>query len=344
MGVETIGSPWMWGGFILFVLAMLALDLGVFHRHAHAVRFKEALTWSIVWIGLALVFNAGLWFFFGKERGLEFLTGYVIEKSLSVDNLFVFVVIFRAFAVPGALQHRVLFWGILGALILRAVFILAGAALLARFHWMAYVFGAILLFTAVRLLLEREGEKDPRHTVTYRLFARFVPTTDGYRDARFWVREGGRLLATPLLAVLLVVEGTDVIFAIDSIPAIFAVTDDPFIVFTSNIFAILGLRALYFLLAGLVEKFHYLKLGLAVILAYVGVKLLVSGFYEIPTGLSLGVIAGVLTIAVIASVVRARRLERAGALPHTSAASGEALTPGDGEASPAESTERSARG
>ena len=340
----TVGSLPLWIGFHVFVVAALLVDLLVLHKKDRPVRKREAAGWTIVWITFAMVFAGGVAHWFSAEKSLEFVAGYLIEKSLSVDNLFVFVVIFRAFAVPGALQHRVLFWGILGALILRAVFILAGAALLARFHWMAYVFGAILLFTAVRLLLEREGEKDPRHTVTYRLFARFVPTTDGYRDARFWVREGGRLLATPLLAVLLVVEGTDVIFAIDSIPAIFAVTDDPFIVFTSNIFAILGLRALYFLLAGLVEKFHYLKLGLAVILAYVGVKLLVSGFYEIPTGLSLGVIAGVLTIAVIASVVRARRLERAGALPHTSAASGEALTPGDGEASPAESTERSARG
>ena len=240
MPLDSIGTPPLWIGFTLFVLAMLALDLGVFHRKAHVVGIREALAWTAVWITLALGFNVGVYVWFGAERALEFLTGYVIEKALSVDNIFVFLVVFAVFAVPAALQHRVLFWGILGALVMRAVFILAGAALLQRFHWIVYVFGGFLVITGVKLLLHSGDEIHPERNPVYRLFRRLVPAVSDYRGARFTVVESGRRYATPLLAVLVVVEATDVVFAVDSIPAIFAVTIDPFIVYTSNIFAILG--------------------------------------------------------------------------------------------------------
>jgi tellurite resistance protein TerC len=267
---ESVGSPALWAGFTAFVLAMLALDLGVFHRKAHEVHFKEALAWSCIWISLALVFNLLVYQWFGAQRALEFLTGYLIEKALSVDNIFVFLVIFSFFAVPATFQHRVLFWGILGALVMRAFFIFAGVALLQLFHWIVYVFGGFLLITGVRLLLYQSDEIHPERNPVYRLFRRLVPAVSGYRGARFTVVEHGRHLATPLLAVLVVVEATDVVFAVDSIPAIFAITTDPFIVYTSNIFAILGLRALYFLLAGVIDRFHYLKLGLALVLRVSG--------------------------------------------------------------------------
>jgi len=302
--IESIGSPALWIGFTVFVLAMLALDLGVFHREAHEVRIREALIWTAVWVSLALAFDFGVYLWFGPERALEFLTGYVIEKALSVDNIFVFILIFSAFAVPARLQHRVLFWGILGALVMRAVFIVLGAALLQRFHWVIYVFGAFLVFTAIRLLLERGDEVHPERNPLFRLFRRFVPSVGDYRGAHFTVVEAGKLYATPLLLVLVAIEATDLVFAVDSIPAIFAVTLDPFIVYTSNIFAILGLRALYFALAGMMGKFHYLKIGLSAVLAFVGAKMLVSEIYTVPILASLLVIVALLGASIVASLLR----------------------------------------
>jgi tellurite resistance protein TerC len=309
IGLDTVGTAPLWIGFIAFVLLMLALDLGVFHRHAHVIRFREALAWSIVWVALALAFNVLVYMWFGSERALEFLTGYLLEKALSVDNIFVFLVIFSYFAVPGAFQHRVLFWGILGALIMRAVFIVLGAALIYRFHWIIYIFGAFLVFTGVKLLTQREVEVDPARNPLYRLFRRLFPVVNGYRGAHFFVREGGRLHATPLLLVLVVIEGTDLVFAVDSIPAVFAVTRDPFIVFTSNIFAILGLRAMFFLLANVMERFEYLKIGLALVLTYVGVKMLLSEISPLPIAVSLTVIAVVLGGSVAISLIKIRAAE-----------------------------------
>jgi tellurite resistance protein TerC len=304
MPLETVGSPALWAGFIVFVLGLLALDLGVFHRKAHAVTLKEAAVWSVVWVSLAAAFNAGLWALFGPERGLEFATGYLLEKALAVDNIFVFVVIFSTFAVPPAYQHRVLFWGVLGALVMRAAFIFAGGALLQRFHWTMYVFGAVLLITGVKLLLQRDAAPHPEKNLVVRWFQRWVPMTKGYRGAAFTVVENGRRLATPLLLALVALEVTDLIFAVDSIPAIFAVTQDPFIVFTSNIFAILGLRSMYFLLAGVIERFTYLKVGLSLVLVFVGAKMLLTGVYKLPIAASLGIIAGILGLSVVASLLR----------------------------------------
>jgi len=297
----TIGTPLLWAGFTLLVLALLALDLGVFHRRVHVIRTREALMWSVFWICLALLFNVGVYFWFGHKHALEFFTGYVIEKALSVDNIFVFVVIFTYFAVPQELHHRVLFWGIVGALVLRAAFILAGAALIQTFHWVIYIFGVFLIFTGAKLFLDRGSEVHPEKNPVFRLFRRFVRSVDGYRGARFFVTENGVRYATPLLLVLVCIEATDVVFALDSIPAIFAITRDPFIVYTSNIFAILGLRALYFLLAGIIPKFRYLRVGLAVVLVFVGVKMVIEGFYEIPIVLSLLFILIVLTSSVVLS-------------------------------------------
>jgi tellurite resistance protein TerC len=297
----TIGTPLLWGGFLLLIFALLALDLGVFHRKAHVIGLREALLWSVFWICLALVFNAGVYFWFGHKHALEFFTGYVIEKALSVDNIFVFVVIFAYFAVPRELHHRVLFWGIVGALVLRAVFIVLGAALIQMFHWVIYIFGAFLIFTGAKLFLDRGSEVHPEQNPVLKLFRRFVRSVDGYRGARFFVTENGVRYATPLLLVLVCIEATDVVFAMDSIPAIFAITRDPFIVFTSNIFAILGLRALYFLLAGVIPKFRYLRVGLAVVLVFVGIKMVIEGFYEIPIVLSLLVILVVLSASILLS-------------------------------------------
>jgi len=304
MTLDSVGTPVLWLGFTAFVVAMLVLDLSVFHRRAHAVRMREALIWTGVWIGMALLFNLGVYLWFGARTGLEFLTGYLIEKALSVDNIFVFLVIFAYFRVPGALQHRVLFWGILGALVTRAIFILLGAALLHRFHWVIYLFGGFLVFTGIKLLFQGEGEVHPERNPVLRLFARLVPTVTDYRGARFTVIQAGRRYATPLLMVLIVVETTDLVFAVDSIPAIFAVTRDPFIVYTSNIFAILGLRALFFVLAGTMNKFHYLQVGLGLVLAFVGVKMLIADVYKVPVGISLGVIATLLAGSMIASLLR----------------------------------------
>ena len=312
--METIGTVWLWGGFTAFVLAMLALDLGVFHRKAHEVRFREALTWSIVWVALALTFNALIWTWFGPTKGLEFLTGYLIEKALSVDNIFVFLVIFSYFAVPSAYQHRVLFWGILGALVMRAIFIAAGAALITKFHWIIYVFGALLLLTGVKLFLQRNERMQPEKNPVLRLFRRFVPTVAEFHGQRFTVVKAGRRYATPLLAVLVLVEATDLVFAVDSIPAVFAVTKDPFIVYTSNIFAILGLRALYFALAAMIERFQYLKYALATVLIFIGGKIVAAdmlGIAKVPTSLSLGVTVGILAIGIAYSLWRTRDAARA---------------------------------
>jgi tellurite resistance protein TerC len=310
--MESVASPALWAGFIVFVLAVLALDLGVFHRKAHAVGFKEALTWSAVWVALALLFNAGLWWWAGPEKGLEFLTGYLIEKSLSVDNIFVFVLIFGSLRIPALYQHRVLFWGILSALVLRAAMIVAGTALLARFHWLIYVFGAFLIFTGVKLLWQRNKEEHPEEGWTFRTLRRVVPSTSRLDGAHFFTVENGRRLATPLFMALVLVELCDVVFALDSIPAIFAVTLDPFIVFTSNIFAILGLRSLFFLLAGLVDRFVYLKVGLAAVLVFVGLKMTLVDFFHVPSALSLGIIAALLGASVGASLWKTRAAARSG--------------------------------
>lgn len=304
MPFETIGSPLLWAGFMVFVLAMLAVDLGVFHKKAHEVSMKEAGIWSAVWVALAIAFNVGVHFWFGPERALEFTTGYLIEKALAVDNIFVFVVIFSTFAVPAIYQHRVLFWGVLGALVMRAGFILAGGAFLQRFHWAIYVFGALLAITGVKLLLQRNQELHPERNPLVRWFQKLFPVTPELHGDRFTVIKDGRRFATPLLLALVAVEVTDLIFAVDSIPAIFAVTSDPFIVFTSNIFAILGLRSLYFLLAGIITKFAYLKVGLSLVLIFVGAKMLMMDLYKIPIGASLGVIAGILGLSIVVSLIR----------------------------------------
>jgi tellurite resistance protein TerC len=303
-------SLWLWIGFNIFVLAMLAVDLGVFHRKAHTVSLKEALAWSIVWIMLALVFNAGLYVWRGSEPALQFLTGYLIEKSLSVDNIFVFVLLFTAFGVPGAYQHRVLFWGVLGALVMRGLLIVVGAVLLEDFRWILYLFGVFLIVTGIRMALHKETEVHPERNPVLKLVRRVAPVTNDYEGERFFVRHAGKTLVTPLLMVLLTVETTDLLFAVDSIPAIFAVTGDPFIVYTSNVFAILGLRSLYFVFANIIHQFYYLRLGLAVILSYVGVKMVLTDLYSIPSALSLLVIALVLVLAIIASLLRTRRMSK----------------------------------
>ena len=294
---------WFWVGFIAFVLAMLALDLGVFNKTPHVVKAKEAAAWTGVWLGLALVFAAGLAYFVDRQTALTFLTGYVIEESLSVDNIFVIVLIFQYFAVPAQYQHRVLFWGILGALIMRGIFIGVGAALLARFEWIIYIFGALLVITGIRMALKQDEEFDGEQNPVVRFVRRFLPVTSDYRGKHFLTMENGKRHATPLLLVLVLVEATDLIFAIDSIPAIFGITRDPFIVFTSNIFALMGLRSLFFLLASVVTKFHLLKYGLAVILTFVGTKMLIEHWVHIPILLSLGVVIAVLAASIVASLV-----------------------------------------
>ncbi len=299
----------LWIGFNVFILAMLALDLGVFHRKAHVVSLRESLTWTVVWIGLALLFNAGVWHYGGAQRALEFFTGYLIEKSLSVDNVFVFALLFSYFAVPPKFQHKVLFWGILGALIMRAIMIAAGAALITRFSWIIYLFGAFLILTGIKMILKREEEIHPERNPVVNWFKRFVPVTKEYREDKFFVRENGIRMATPLFVVLLLVEFTDLIFAVDSIPAIFAVTKDPFIVYTSNVFAILGLRSLYFALAGIMDRFHYLKIGLGIVLSFVGIKMLLSHTpWKIDTLVSLAIVVMVLAASIIWSLLRPRRM------------------------------------
>jgi len=304
--METVGSPALWLGFIALVLGMLALDLGIFHRKAHAVSLKEAGVWSVVWVGLAALFAAAVYAWFGPERALEFTTGYLIEKALAIDNIFVFVVIFATFGVAAAYQHRVLFWGIVGALIMRAAFILAGGAFLQRFHWAMYLFGGLLIATGVKLFIDRNKEPHPEQNPVVRTFRKILPVSSENHGPRFTIIKDGRRFATPLFIALITVEVTDVVFAVDSIPAIFAVTTDPFIVFTSNIFAILGMRSLYFLLAGVVTRFRYLTVGLSVVLVFVGAKMVLADVYEVPVVASLAVIAAILAAAVIASLLRSR--------------------------------------
>lgn len=310
------GAVLPWVLFLAFVIGLLALDLGVFHRHAHAVSRREAAAWSLVWVALALAFNAGVYVVQGAQAGFEWTTGYLIEKSLSVDNIFVFLLIFSTFAVPRQYQHRVLFWGILGAIVMRAAMILAGTALLKHFHLVIYLFGAFLIYTGIKFLRGRAAEPVLEENRVLRLARRLFPTTATYEGARFFVRRGGVLHATPLFLVLVLIESTDVVFAVDSIPAIFAVTRDPFIVFTSNIFAILGLRALYFFLAGYLAELKYLKPALAVVLIFVGGKMLLVDLYKVPAPASLAFIALVLGVAVVGSVRVQRRAARVPATPN----------------------------
>lgn len=311
MHLESIG---VWAGFGVFVAGMLALDLGIFHRHAREVSYRDAALWSGIWIGLALVFNAVLYLWRGPDVALQFLTGYLIEKSLSVDNIFVFVLIFSAFAVPAAYQQRVLYWGVIGAIVMRAGLILVGVELIAAVHWVLYLFGAFLVVTGARMALHKQREMKPGRNPLVHLVRRVIPVTASFEGARFTVRRDGRLWVTPLLIALLVVESTDLIFALDSIPAIFAITLDPFIVFSSNVFAILGLRSLYFLVGGSVERFAYLKYGLAAVLVFVGMKMLVAEIYEVPVVLSLAAIVALLGASIAASMLlRPGRRQRVGA-------------------------------
>jgi len=297
-------SIYFWIGFHIFIFLMLALDLGVFHKHTHKVPVKEAVIWSIVWISLAMIFNLFVFFEFGKTKALEFLTGYVIEYSLSVDNIFVFILIFSYFAVKDQYQHKILFWGIIGALVMRGVFIFAGVALITRFHWIVIIFGGFLVFTGIRMLFQKETEIDPEKNPIVRFFKRFLPVTDTLHGDKLFVRQNHRLYATPLFLVLLIIESSDLIFAVDSIPAILAISHDRFIVYTSNIFAIMGLRSLYFAIAGIMGYFHYLKVGLAFVLTFVGLKMLAAYFnFEIPIVLSLVIIITILVISILASVV-----------------------------------------
>ena len=300
---HSIGTPTFWISFVVIVLFLLLVDLGIFHRRAHAVKFREAMLWSMVWILLSL--SLGVWIYrsFGRQPGLEFFAGYLIEYALSVDNIFVFILIFRYFAVPAKLHHRVLFWGILSALIMRATFIVAGAALINSFHWVIYIFGAFLVLTGVKILRQGDAEVEPHRNPIVKLFQRLVPMTSGYESGRFFQRHLGKWMATPLALVLVTVEVTDLVFATDSIPAIFGVTRDPFIVYTSNVCAILGLRSMYFMLSAVVNRFVYLGTGLGIVLIFIGLKMLLSSLYIIPIGLSLSIVAAILAGSMILSLV-----------------------------------------
>ncbi len=302
----TVVPLWVWGAFVAFVLGLLLFDLLVFHKDAHAVSLREATIWSVVWIALGLSFTGVIWWWMGSERAGEYLAGYVLEKALSVDNMFVFALVFSYFGLPRELQHRVLFWGILGALIFRAAFIFAGAALLEHFEWMFFVFGGFLVITGSRMAFRGDEEVHPERNPVLRGLRRLVPMTGDYRGDNFFVKEAGRRLATPMLAVLVAVETTDIVFAVDSIPAIFGVTRLPFIVFSSNAFAILGLRALFFVLAGMLHRFEYLQLGLAAVLVLIGLKMILeqAHIFEVPIWLSLIVIAAVIGISVVVSLIR----------------------------------------
>jgi tellurite resistance protein TerC len=315
--------PWI--GFGVFVAVMLALDLGVFHRQSHEVQIKEALAWCVVWVLLAAIFNAGVFAWRGHGPGLEFLTGYVMELSLSVDNLFVFLLLFRFFRVPVEYQHKVLFWGILGALVMRAVFIAAGISLIRNFHWIIYVFGAFLIYTGIRIAFQKDHEIHPEKNPVLRLARQIFPTTPDYVGNRFFVKVNGRGAVTPLFIVLVLVETTDLIFAVDSVPAVLAITTDPFIVYTSNVFAVLGLRSMFFALSGVMNLFRFLHYGLASVLVFVGAKMLLADYVPIPTWLSLAVIASLLVTAVLASLIAARR-ETASA-PKSATACGDPATP-----------------
>jgi tellurite resistance protein TerC len=292
-----------WIGFHVLIFVMLALDLGVFHRKSHTVEIKESLIWSAVWISLALLFNLGIYFLMGKAHALEFLTGYLIEKSLSVDNIFVFVLIFGYFNIEQKHQHKILFWGIIGALIMRIALILLGVELMHRFHWVIYIFGAILIITGVKMAFQKDKQIHPEKNPVLRILKRFIPITQAESGDRFFVKIDGQRMATSLFAVLIIVETTDLVFALDSIPAILAITDNTFIVYTSNVMAILGLRALYFALAGVIQKFHYLHYGLSAILVFVGAKMLLSGIFKVPIEVSLAAIAAILGLSVAASII-----------------------------------------
>jgi tellurite resistance protein TerC len=296
-----------WVIFNAFVLLMLALDLGVFHKKLHVVSVKEALIWSGIWIFLSLCFNGFIYFTFGETKALEYFTGYVIEKALSVDNIFVFVLIFSFFKVPAIYQHKVLFWGIIGALIMRVIFIFAGVALLEKFHWTIYVFGAILIYTGVKMLLDREKKIEPDKNPVIKFFKKIIPTTNEFHEDKFFIKRQNKNYATPLFVVLIMIEITDLIFAVDSIPAILAVTKDHFIVYTSNVFAILGLRSLYFALADIIERFKYLAVGLAIILVFVGVKMVIIDIYKIPIHFSLIVILFILSISIVISFLKTKK-------------------------------------
>jgi tellurite resistance protein TerC len=292
-----------WIFFGVFILAMLALDLGVFNRKTHVIQMKEALLWTSFWVTLALLFGAGIYFFYGHGKAIEYVTAYLIEYSLSIDNLFVFMLIFRYFDVPRAYEHKALFWGILLALITRAVFIFAGVALISNFHWVMYIFGAFLIVTGIKMALNKQTEVHPDKNIAIRLLRYVMPVSKNFSGAKFFVREGGVRFATPMLAVLLALETTDILFAIDSIPAVLAISQDPFIVYTSNVFAILGLRSLFFAISGLMRLFHLLHYGLAAILSFVGVKMMIADFFHVPVGISLLIIASILIASIISSVV-----------------------------------------
>lgn len=300
---------WPWILFNAFLITMLALDLFVFHRHAHIIKLKEAVGWVGLWISLAVIFGIGIWVFGGAEHALDYFSAYVVEESLSVDNLFVFLMLFTYFCVPREFRHRVLFWGIVGAIVMRAGFIFGGIALINSFHWIIYIFGAFLVFTGIRMGMKKEEDPHPEANPVLKLLRRFLPMSHQYDGGKFFTIENGRRLATPLLAVLVAVETTDIIFAVDSIPAVLSITTDPFIVYTSNMFAIMGLRSIYFALEGFADRLYYLHYGLATILVFLGLKMLISGIYHVPTVLSLLIIAGVLSISVIASLRRPQSTE-----------------------------------
>lgn len=298
-----------WIGFNVFVLMMLALDLGVFNRKAHIVSVKEALTWSGVWICLALIFNSLIYYWFGEHKAVEFLTGYVIEKSLSVDNIFVFVLIFGYFQIPAIYQHKILFWGILGALVMRVIFIFAGVALIEKFHWTIYIFGVFLIYTGYKMFTEQDKKMEPEKNPVIKFFRKIMPVTNQLEGSKFFVNQGGKVMATPLFLVLILIETSDLIFAVDSIPAILAITQDQFIVYTSNVFAILGLRSLYFALAHVIHRFVYLSTGLSVILIFVGLKMTLIDIFKIPTFISLLVIGFIITISIVFSLIKTQGTE-----------------------------------
>ena len=310
--MESVGNPWLWAGFLAVIITLLSLDLGIFHKKDRIITAREAMSWVVVWMTLAVLFSGFVWWRFGATRAGEYLTGWLIEQSLSVDNLFVFVLVFATFRIPGHLQHRVLYWGILTALVLRGAMILAGTALLQRFHWLIYVFGAFLLFTGAKLLVVKEEEAPHlEQSLAFRVLRRVVPATSQLHGNHFFVVERGRRVATPLFLCLGLIEISDVIFALDSVPAIFGVTLDPFIVFTSNIFAILGLRSLYFAIASLIGRFAYLKVGLSFVLIFIGVKMTISHWVHIGAFTSLAVVVALLGTSVIFSIVKTRKLEAA---------------------------------
>ncbi len=310
--IESVGNPWLWVGFLALIFFFLALDLGIFHKRDEVISARQAMGWMGVWAATALLFDAFVWWRFGATKAIEFLTGYLIELSLSVDNLFVFVLVFATFAIPPRLQHRVLFWGILTALVLRAGMIVGGTALLARFHWLIYVFGGFLIVTGVRIFFHDESDPHPEKGIAFRVLRRMIPATGRFEGHRFFVVEAGRRVATPLFLALALIEISDVVFALDSVPAIFGVTLDPFIVFTSNIFAILGLRSLYFAVANLLRRFEHLKSGLAIVLVFIGAKMAVSAWVHVHALVSLTVVVSILAASIAYSLWKTRQVAGAG--------------------------------